>query len=281
MLSISKLVDEKYEEIEDSLWKKRLHDSAISNWVFRKFFLNRLHGTLRYINKNGKEVSFFLSSDCIVQELAGKYCGRNYCLRLLWKSNHDLIISTNNSESLISWKHFLTETIFPDDLLYHERSLLFCQPGFLYPSNNFKKKRVVKRNSLNIKSSSVFMNHQDTLFELFYSHEGGHISNNSLKKNIYHNIYQNKNLTLASPKHGNKKMKSNSAVKLMKQEEYNISIGYIISLDPKVAKLNQQYIPQEHTTTWKEFRRLHPSRHQEELKRFLLANVIINYYYFI
>jgi len=86
-----------------------------SGWKQREFRADLVPGTLSYTSKESNaQVMLWLVSGCIVQRLEGKYDGRMGCLRIVWPSGYDLILSTIDVEPSCSrWYSYLCALLSP------------------------------------------------------------------------------------------------------------------------------------------------------------------------
>jgi CRAL/TRIO domain len=88
-----------------------------TGWKLRDFRADMVPGTLSYTAKktNDKRV-LWITRGCIIQRLDGKYEGRVGCIRILWPSGFDLILSTiDNEPSCSRWYEYLCALLSPAD----------------------------------------------------------------------------------------------------------------------------------------------------------------------
>lgn len=99
-----------------SLYMKKQGGPA-TGWKLRDFRADMVPGTLSYTTKktNDKRV-LWITRGCIIQRLDGKYEGRVGCIRVIWPSGFDLILSTiDNEPSCTRWYDYLCAVLSPAD----------------------------------------------------------------------------------------------------------------------------------------------------------------------
>jgi len=88
---------------------------SVSGWKQREFRADIVPGMLSYESKETlSQVVLYIVSGCIIQRLSGKCDGRAGCIRILWPSGFDLIISTIDEEpSCTRWFQYLCAMLNP------------------------------------------------------------------------------------------------------------------------------------------------------------------------
>lgn len=90
------------------LWKRKQGGSALSSpWVRREFTAEMIPGTLSYVGeKNAKKTVWFVSG-CVLHRLEGSVFGRTCTFRVVWPSGFDLILSADDAPACAMWFEYL------------------------------------------------------------------------------------------------------------------------------------------------------------------------------
>lgn len=112
------------EFLQGSLYQKKQGPS--SGWKLREFRADIVPGMLSYTSKETNDkVVLWIMPGCIIQRINDKYDGRVGCIRILWPSGYDLILSTIDEEpSCNQWYQYLCGILAPAADFMRRRSAL-------------------------------------------------------------------------------------------------------------------------------------------------------------
>lgn len=108
--------------LHGKLWKRT--QKIVQPWVQREFKASVIAGTISYTRQLGADKCFWVVEGCEVHLLHGSYDGRPNCIRISWPSHHDLIISTDTELDCKNWFDFLESMIYPPHDIHKKRSAL-------------------------------------------------------------------------------------------------------------------------------------------------------------
>lgn len=89
------------------LWRKKQGDDRWSPWARREFTAEMIPGTISYKDGKGFKKTMWLVSGCILHRIYGACFGRNCCFRIVWPSGFDLILSANTPMDCANWFEYL------------------------------------------------------------------------------------------------------------------------------------------------------------------------------
>ena len=97
-----------------------------TGWKQRDFRADMVPGVLSYTSKETyATVMLWIVTGCIIQRISGKFEGRVGCIRVLWPSGYDIIISTIDEEPSCSrWYDYLCAMLNPQAEYLRRRQAL-------------------------------------------------------------------------------------------------------------------------------------------------------------
>lgn len=249
------------EVLEGKLWKKT--QSRLEPWVLRDFKAELALGSISYKRKLGSLKSFWLVDGCEIHMLAGLSLGRPNCLRIRWPSGHDLFLAAETEVSCIKWFEFLEAMLFPPldiqrsrlEVLGNSSTQALIRASIR--SHRWKARTVSDRHELQFKAkASPKYRTTEELEDADDSEE----SMMSMRENQLNQSF-----------YGSSRVSSTALEAVLQGAQWALGNPHPRYDDsPEFA---HSYLPVERRMQWVKMCIAFPARHQEELRRFLVANV--------
>jgi len=121
------------DEMVGVLWKRKQGGNAFASaWVQREFKAEMIPGIISYKTTSrtsgaaGDTRTMWLTPGCIVHRIDGYCFGRACCIRVIWPSGFDLILSTLTPLDCANWYEYLCLMMIPPREVLRERERLIA-----------------------------------------------------------------------------------------------------------------------------------------------------------
>lgn len=112
------------DDMKGFLWKKSHGNSSMSHaWGRREFTAEMLSGVVSYKSRKGELVSMWLVSGCVLHRIEGACFGRYCCFRIVWPSGFDLILAASSPIDCSNWFEYICTMLCPPREVMQARQL--------------------------------------------------------------------------------------------------------------------------------------------------------------